>query len=150
MRFGFPLAAATLLLATSFTTPLCAETTDSGEDKRQTATAFVAERLAVWQKRLHLEDWTVSIVMTRRSEMKQGTMGKVRWDKGKKTATIWALDAADYTLPTEEMLKDLEFTVVHELIHLELASLPKSEASRRSEEFAVNQLAEALIALDRR
>src|SRR5688500_3376123 len=50
MRFGFPLAAATLLLATSLTTPLCAETADSGEDKRQTAAAFVAERLAVWQK----------------------------------------------------------------------------------------------------
>jgi hypothetical protein len=38
--------------------------------------------------------------------------------------------------------------VVHELIHLELASLPKSEASRRKEETAVNQLAEALLALD--
>jgi hypothetical protein len=47
------------------------------------------------------------------------------------------------------MLKDLEFTVVHELIHLELASLPKSEASRRSEEFAVNQLTEALLSLAR-
>jgi hypothetical protein len=81
--------------------------------------------------------------------MKQGTMGKIRWDKGKKTATLWALDAADYTLSQEEMLKDLEFTVVHELIHLELASLPKSEASRRSEEFAVNQLTEALLSLAR-
>jgi len=47
------------------------------------------------------------------------------------------------------MLKDMEFTIVHELIHLELASLPKSEASRSSEEFAVNRIADALIKLHR-
>lgn len=40
-----------------------------------------------------------------------------------------------------EMLNDMEFTLVHELVHLELASLPRSEASRRSEEHAVNHIA---------
>jgi hypothetical protein len=148
MRFGFPLAAA-LLLTHVATAPLWAEA-ESVEEKRQLAASFVAERLPVWQNRLHLEDWTVSVVITRKTDLKQGTMGKIRWDKRKKIATIWAMDAGDYTLPTAEMLKDLEFTVVHELIHLELASLPKNEASRRTEEFAVNQLAEALLALDRR
>jgi hypothetical protein len=48
------------------------------------------------------------------------------------------------------MLDDMEFTVVHELIHLELSSLPRSEASRRDEEYAVNQIADALLALDRK
>jgi hypothetical protein len=44
----------------------------------------------------------------------------------------------------------MEFTVVHELIHLELSSLPHSEASRRVEEHAVNRLADALLKLDRK
>lgn len=150
MQLG-PRFAAILLLTASIAAPVWADAeTESIEEKRSLAASFVTEKLAVWQKRLHLEQWTVSVVMSRRTDLKQGTMGKIRWDKGKKTATIWAMDAADYTVPTDEMLKDLEFTVVHELIHLELASLPKSEASRRSEEFAVNQLAEALLALDRR
>ena len=54
------------------------------------------------------------------------------------------LDASDYELPISEMLADMEFTVVHELVHLELASLPRSEASRSSEEQPVNRIAEAL------
>lgn len=148
MRHGFHLAAA-LLLASLAASPLRAETS-SIDDKRQIASTFIAEKLAVWQKRLNLQDWTVTVVTSRKADLKQGTMGKIKWDKGKKTATIWTVDVADYTLSNEELLKDLEFTVVHELIHLELASLPKSEASRRSEEFAVNRLAEALLALDRR
>ena len=139
-----------LLLGTMTLLPVFGQTQGTEEDKQQVASSFVTEKLAVWQKRLHLEDWTVSIVMERKANLKRNTMGKIRWDKGKKTATIWAVHPADYTVPTEEMLKDLEFTVVHELIHLELASLPKKEASRSSEEFAVNQLAEALLALDRR
>ena len=43
----------------------------------------------------------------------------------------------------------MEFTLVHELIHLELSSLPRSEASRRVEEHAVNNLTDALLRLDR-
>jgi hypothetical protein len=48
------------------------------------------------------------------------------------------------------MLDDMEFTIVHELIHLQLSSLPRSEASRSAEELAVNRIAEALLKLDRR
>jgi hypothetical protein len=62
---------------------------------------------------------------------------------------IRVLDASDYRMPYREMLDDMEFTVVHELIHLELSSLPRSEASRRDEEHAVNQIADALLKLDR-
>lgn len=63
---------------------------------------------------------------------------------------ISVLDASDYQLPLREMLDDMELTIVHEPVHLELASLPRSEASRSSEELAVNRPAEALLMLDRR
>lgn len=110
---------------------------------------FLNERLTVWQQCLSLDDWKISIAMTRRSELKPKTRGQIKWDKDRKSAVIAVLDASDYELPTAEMLTDMEFTVVHELVHLELASLPRSEASRSSEEHAVNRIAEALLRLNR-
>lgn len=118
-------------------------------EPRQLAVQFADERLAVWRKHLKLEDWQISVVMTRRSDLKPKTRGHIRWDKGKKSAVICVLDALDYQLPLVEMLDDMEFTIVHELVHLELASLPRSEASRSSEEYAVNRIAEALLRLGR-
>src|ERR1039458_3057046 len=51
------------------------------------------------------------------------------------------------------MLRDIEFTVVHELIHLEmvpvLSDLQRTQENRREEEHAVNHMAEALLKLDR-
>ena len=71
----------------------------------------------------------------------------------KKSAAIRVLDPADYQLPPREMYDDIEFTVVHELIHLELAPVlnqfSRNEASRRDEEHAVNHMAEALLKLQR-
>lgn len=87
----------------------------------------------------------MSVTLTRRSALKRGTLGGIRWDKGKKIASMAVLDPSDYNTSTAEMLKDMEFTIVHELIHLELASLPRSEASRRTEEQAVNNLTKALL-----
>ena len=114
------------------------------------AEQFVNERLSVWSKRLNLDGWQISVVMTRRDDLKANTLGGIRWDKTKKSAVIKVQDASDYRLPLEEMLNDMEFTIVHELVHLELASLPRSEASRSSEEHAVNQIADALLRLDRK
>jgi hypothetical protein len=111
---------------------------------------FINDRLAVWRQRLKLEEWRISVVMTHRSDLKPKTLGGIRWDKTKKSAVLWVLDASDYRLPFREMLDDMELTIVHELVHLELASLPRSEASRSSEEHAVNGIAEALLGLDRK
>lgn len=110
---------------------------------------FIQEKLAVWQQRLKLEDWRISVAMTRRDNLKPKTLGGIRWDKRKKSAAMAVLDPSEYRLPFREMLDDMEFTIVHELVHLELASLPRSEASRSSEEHAVNQITDALLRLDR-
>ncbi len=119
------------------------------QEQGQLAERFVNERLSVWSKRLNLEGWQISVIMTRRDDLKANTLGGIRWDKGKKTAVIRVQDASDYRLPFGEMLNDMELTIVHELVHLELASLPRSEASRSTEEHAVNGIAGALLVLDR-
>ena len=114
------------------------------------AQQFTAERLAVWQQRLKLDDWKISVALTRLSDLPPKTLGGIRWDKSKKTATIWVVDPADYQLPYREMLDDMELTIVHELVHLDLASLPRGQASRGTEEHAVNGIAQAMLGLDRK
>ena len=115
--------------------------------------SFATERLSVWQKRLNLKEWNISVVVSRATELKAKTVGNIHWDREKKTAVIRVLDPADYDMALEPMLKDIEFTVVHELIHLEmvpiLSDLQRSAENRLEEEHAVNHLAEALLKLDR-
>jgi len=122
----------------------------SAHDRGAQAESYVNARLVVWQQRLNLQDWKISIIMSHPSDLKPKTLGNIHWDADKKSAVIRVLDASDYRMGYREMLEDMEFTVVHELIHLELSSLPRSEASRREEEHAVNTIADALLKLDRR
>jgi hypothetical protein len=150
--FSGPLLSSLLLLA-SFSIPGVAAQGDSAtpvQDPELVSTNYCNQRLAVWQQRLNLQDWKITIIMSHPSELKPKTLGNIHWDADKKAAVIRVLSASDYKLPFREMLDDMEFTVVHELIHLELSSLPRSEASRRDEEHAVNQITDALLKLDRR
>jgi hypothetical protein len=110
---------------------------------------FLNGRLAYWQPRLELQGWKVSVAMAHAADLKPKTLGNIHWDMEKKTAVIHVLDASEYQLPCLGMLEDMEFTVVHELVHLELSSLPRSQASRGDEEHAVNRLTDALLALQR-
>lgn len=114
------------------------------------ATTFITEKQGIWQQRLKLENWKITVTMTRLADLKPKTLGNIHWDADKKTALIRVLSPSDYQFSCSDALKDIEFTIVHELIHLELASLPHSEASRREEEHAVNQITQALLELDRR
>lgn len=116
----------------------------------QLAQQFMDDRLAVWQQRLKLEDWRISVATARLGDLPPKTLGGIRWDKPKKSAVIWVLDSSDYRLPFREMLDDMELTIVHELVHLDLASLPRGQASRGSEEHAVSGIAEAMLGLDRK
>jgi hypothetical protein len=126
---------------------------ESPRERSLLAERYAVERLSVWQKRLRLQDWNISLVVSRATELKPKTLGNIHWDNDKKTATLRVLDPADYKLPFNEMLQDLEFTVVHELIHLELSPvlspLQRNDANRREEEHAVNHMADALLKLDR-
>jgi len=114
---------------------------------------FAAEKLWAWQRRLNLKDWDITIVVSPAGALKKNTVGNIRWDRDKKSAVIRVLDPADYKIPFDAVLKDIEFTVVHELIHLEmspvLADLNRTDANRMEEEYAVNHMTEALLKLDR-
>ena len=114
------------------------------------AQAFVKEKLQFWQKRLNLEKWAVSVQLVRNTSLKPKTLGNIHWDASTMQATIDVQSLYDYKLPFQEALDDMEFTVVNELIHLQLSSLPRSDASRSAEEHAVNEITQALINLTKR
>ncbi len=105
------------------------------------------QKLRIWQQRLDLTNWKIQINLLRSYQLEAGTLGNIHWDTDARQATIAVLSSYDYKMPFQDMLNDMEFTVVHELVHLHLASLPHSEASRRIEEHAVNELAGALLRL---
>jgi hypothetical protein len=117
----------------------------SGTEER-----FVTERLQVWQRRLGLDQWKFSVVFTRPSELKPNTVGNIRWDAPEKSAIIRILAASEYESDCRDTLQDMEFTVVHELLHLKVSVLPRCDAIRQDEESTVNEIARTLLMLDRR
>lgn len=118
-------------------------------ERERLAETFLREKLALWQRRLHLQDWTISVDTCHSGALRPGTRGNIRWDADTKTAAIRVLDASEYRMPFRTALEDMEFTIVHELIHLTLSPLPRSESSRSKEEYAINRIADALLQGDR-
>ena len=105
--------------------------------------------LKIWQKRLALGDWAISIRLVRSQDLKPDTIGNLRWNSANKTATIRVMDPLDYDLPASEIPGDMEYTVVHELLHLQLAMIPKAPGSKEVEEHAVNRIGDALFLLEK-
>lgn len=117
------------------------------EECETLARNFAKDRLQFWQKRLNLQKWTIRMELVRSTSLKPKTLGNIHWDADAMKAEIEVQSSYDYELPLQEMLDDMEFTVVHELVHLQLSSLPRSEASHSAEERAVNELTRAFLKL---
>ena len=80
--------------------------------------------------------------------MQPGTLGHIDWSESHKTAVIKVLNPVDYELPKEKVPEDVELSIVHELVHLQLSALPLNKSSRNAEEQAVTMLANALVELE--
>jgi len=104
--------------------------------------------LRVWQTRLALDDWKIEARIVRQTDLNPDTLGNLKWNSLHHTATIKVLDPRDYDMPAEQIPQDMERTVVHELVHLELSVLPR-DGSPKVEERVVNRMTEALLSLDR-
>jgi hypothetical protein len=122
----------------------------AADDREARAQIFVKARLQFWQQRLNLQKWAIDVQLVRNTSLKPKTLGNIHWDADTMQATIDVQSSYDYNLPFQQMLDDMEFTVVHELVHLQLSSLPRSEASRSAEEHAVNEITQALLNLAKR
>jgi hypothetical protein len=110
----------------------------------------VQQWLADWQSRLKLDDWKIEARFVRSADLRPNTLGNVKWDRDKKTATIRILDPADYDLPAARIPSDVENTIVHELVHIRLCSLPADRKDPKVEEAVVNPIVDALLETERR
>jgi hypothetical protein len=134
-------------LAADPISPPIPQTVTTAQDRELQAERFVADKLQLWQRRLNLAKWNIRANLVRSNALKPKTLGGIHWDTATMTATVDVMSTYDYKLPFDAMLDDMEFTVVHELVHLQLSSLPRSEASRSAEEHAVNEIASSLLKL---
>jgi hypothetical protein len=102
-----------------------------------------------WQKRLDLGEWKITTVIVRASDLKPDTLGNLKWNNDEKSAVVKVLNPLDYDLPRAEIPVDMEYTILHELIHLQLSVLPHDGSSKLAEEKVVNRIGEALFQLDK-
>ena len=72
----------------------CTDHRAGGWRETPTAQKYISDKLVVWQQRLKLTDWQISVFQVHRSDLKPKpkTMGWMSWDRSKKTAVIWVRD----------------------------------------------------------
>jgi hypothetical protein len=102
-----------------------------------------------WQSRLDLNEWTITTNIVRVGDLKPDTLGNLKWNSSNKTAVIKVLNPIDYDLPAAEIPTDMEYTILHELIHLQLSVLPHDGSTKMTEEKVVNRISEALFQLEK-
>src|SRR6476469_2608042 len=90
-------------------------------------------QMKFWQKRLGLEEWTFTVRLVRQAEIDANTWGAAEWDPDTKTGTISVLDPRDYNLKGGELKLDMECTIVHELVHIQVSPLAARDEHTREE-----------------
>src|SRR5450432_1993575 len=88
-------------------------------------------QVKLWQKRLGLEEWNLSVRAVRQSKINHNAWGTAEWDPEAKTGVISVLDPRDYNLSGGEMKLDMECTIVHELVHIQVSPLAAPDAHVR-------------------
>jgi len=100
-------------------------------------------QLKTWQKRLSLEDWTLSLQVVRQTALDRHTWGNAEWDPATRSGVIRVLDPRDYNLKGRDLNLDMECTIVHELVHIQVSPFEIAEDGAREE--VVNKIMTALL-----
>lgn len=110
------------------------------------------ERCRLWQHRLRLLDWDVKVEIKRQRDMihPEGKAGEVEMVLEQRMAWITLRDMVDIA-PEDQDENDLEYSLVHELLHLwtEPLGLPDDGPKKIAEEQMLNSLCRAFVKLDR-
>jgi hypothetical protein len=101
------------------------------------------KQLRNWQKRLGLDTWNLSIQLVRKSALDKDTWGNAEWDSETRTGIINVLDPQDYNLKGSELRRDMECTIVHELVHIQVSPLDSRDPE--AQEDVVNRIMSALL-----
>lgn len=109
------------------------------------------QKCIYWQKQLHLQDWDITPRIERRHNMDvDNVTGTCTYNLNAKKARIQILDPIDYN--EDEFSKDLEQTLVHELLHLHFSGWTliseNSECPWHAEQ-GIDAIAQALVNINR-
>ena len=109
-----------------------------------TAIEYRLERqMKFWQRRLGLEEWNLNLRVVRQVSLDRNAWGTAEWDPDRRTGTISILDPRDYNLRGGELKLDMECTIVHELVHIQVSPLDARDEGIREE--IVNKIMAALM-----
>ena len=101
------------------------------------------QKLRSWQRRLGMDDWRLSIKVVRQKDLDKNTWGNAEWDPAVRTGTINVLDPMDYNLRGGDLRLDMECTIVHELVHIQVSPFDAPDETVREE--VVNRIMTALL-----
>jgi len=101
------------------------------------------QQLKTWQKRLGMEDWRLTVRLVRQKDLDKDTWGNAEWDPRGKTGTISVLNPVDYNLKGADLKLDMECTIVHELVHIQVS--PFDAPNENVREDVVNRIMTALL-----
>ena len=90
-----------------------------------------------------MEDWNINVQVVRKNALDKDTWGNAEWDSDHKTGTINVLDPQDYNLKGTELKRDMECTIVHELVHIQVS--PLDSGNPEAHEDLVNRIMMALL-----
>lgn len=80
--------------------------------------------LAKWQKRLRCQDWDCTIGYFSAKEL-EGSVGQCRMDRKNLQAQIRILDPSDPLEVWQQHFRNVELTLVHELLHITIPAVPQ-------------------------
>ena len=100
-------------------------------------------QMKFWQTRLGLEEWNLALRVVRQTEIDRNSWGAAEWDPDLKSGVISVLDPRDYNLKGGELKLDMECTIVHELVHIQVSPLAARDEHTREE--VVNKIMVALM-----
>jgi hypothetical protein len=104
---------------------------------------------AEWQKRLRLQDWRIEVKWFALTDPGE-SLGNCRWNEARKMATI-QVRKPEVISDEPAFNKDLEATLVHELLHLQFYAVQPRDHGTLNDVFeaAIDLTAEALVAAKR-
>ncbi len=110
----------------------------------------VRRLLRKWTRILRLLDWDIEVEVKRYHEMPHD-LGRAHVNRAGKQARIELLDPFDFCLACTWTDRDMEITLVHELLHVHLpGDLDAGEGTSVMYEAGIDAIAQALVREHRR
>lgn len=106
------------------------------------------DKLVYWLEKLRLQDWIVTARIARYHELEPNRAGECSSILSNKEAVISILSADDYA--EDWGVVDMEWTLVHELLHLHFESMAVAAEKEIAVEQAIESITYGLIALERK